>query len=169
MSELINYIYIGSNKRLSKLKLFKAKDFEKITRLNFTSEKQIEDLLNTKIADFKGNIVVILIPGCIPSKDARLILKKIALINQHSWGWFGANQKFEDMISEIKRISNYITKTPNLDQGIFFSKELFFSLGGFGELKSFSFKEFSKRLYLRLDPQKPLPPLIIRSKKVLVS
>tara|TARA_B100001057_G_scaffold17865_1_gene16518 strand:+ start:2617 stop:3126 length:510 start_codon:yes stop_codon:yes gene_type:complete len=169
LSELINYIYIGSNKRLNKLKLFKAEDFERITRLNFSNEKQIEHLLDSKIADFHGNIVVILLPGCIPNKDARLILKKIALINQLSWGWFDGSQKFVNMISEIKKISTYMTKSPNLEQGIFFSRELYFSLGGFGELKNFSFKEFSKRLYSRLDPQKPLPPLIIRAKKVQVS
>ena len=38
-----------------------------------------------------------------------------------------------------------------------------------GLLEKFSFKEISKRLYSRLDPQKPLPPLIIKSKKVQVS
>jgi len=169
LSKLVNYIYIGSNKRLNKLKLFKAENFEKITKLNFITEAEIEDLLDSEIADFKGNIVVILIPGCIPKKNARLVLKKIALINQHSWGWFESNKKVVDLISEIRKIRTHVTKNPSLDQGIYFSRELYFSLGGFGQIKRFSFKELSKRLYSRLDPQKPLSPLIIRSKKVELS
>ena len=169
MNKLINYIYIGSNKRLSKLKLFKPDDFEKVTKLNFSSKKYIEDLLDTEIADFEGHIIVILVPGCYPSKEARTILKKIALINQLSWGWFEGSKKYTNMISEFKKISTFVTKAPNLDQGIYFSRELYFSLGGFGELDSFSFKEISKRLYSRLDPQKPLPPLIMKSKKIGLS
>jgi hypothetical protein len=31
------------------------------------------------------------------------------------------------------------------------------------------FDEIGKRLYSRIDPQKPLPPLIIRSKKIGLS
>ena len=169
MNKLINYIYIGSNKRLSKLKLFKACDFEKVTKLNFLNKTHIEDLLDAEIADFDGNIIVILVPGCFPNKNARLILKKIALINHLSWGWFDGSKKYTDVISEFKKISTFVTKAPNLDQGIYFSRELYFSLGGFGELDNFSFKEISKRLYSRLDPQKPLPPLIIKSKNIGIS
>ena len=169
MNKLINYIYIGSEKRLGQLKLFKEENFEKVTKLNFSNEREIRDLLDSEVADFEGNIIVILLPGCVPSKGARATLKKIALINQLSWGWFRGNKKFTDMISQIKKISTIVTKTPNIDQGIYLSRELYFSLGGFGELNKFSFKEISKRLYSRLDPQKPLPPLIIKSKKVQVS
>ena len=169
MNKLINYIYIGSNKRLKQLKLFKADNFEKITKLNFSNKKNIEDLLDAEIADFDGNIIVILVPGCFPNKDARLTLKKIALINQLSWGWFDGSKRYTDMISEFKKISTFVTKAPNLDQGIYFSRELYFSLGGFGELDSFSFKEISRRLYSRLDPQKPLPPLIIKTKNIGLS
>ena len=93
MNKLINYIYIGSNKRLKQLKLFKADNFEKITKLNFSNKKDIEDLLDAEIADFDGNIIVILVPGCFPNKDARLTLKKIALINQLSWGWFDGSKR----------------------------------------------------------------------------
>ena len=169
MNKLINYIYIGSEKRLSQLKLFKEESFEKVTKLNFSNEREIEDLIDSEIADFEGNIIVILLPGCVPSKDARFNLKKIGLINQLSWGWFDVSRKFIYMMSVIKKISSIVTKTPNPDQGIYFSRDLYFSLGGFGELNRFTFKEISKRLYSRLDPQKPLPPLIIRSKKVKVS
>ena len=53
--------------------------------MNFSNEREIGDLLDSEIADFEGNIIVILLPGCVPSKDARATLKKIALINQLSW------------------------------------------------------------------------------------
>ncbi len=50
-----------------------------------------------------------------------------------------------------------------LEQGIFFSKRLYFSVGGIGDFGSDPFKEISKRFYTRIDPQNPLPALIIRT------
>ena len=92
MNKLINYIYIGSEKRLGQLKLFKEENFEKVTKLNFSNERDIGDLLDSEIADFEGN------------------------------------KKFTDMISQIKKISTIVTKTPNTDQGIYLSRELYFCL-----------------------------------------
>ena len=56
MNKLINYIYIGSEKRLGQLKLFKEENFEKVTKLNFSNEREIRDLLDSEVADFEGNI-----------------------------------------------------------------------------------------------------------------
>ena len=39
---------------------------------------------------------------------------------------------------------------------------LYFSIGGIGSFGGSPFSEISKRLYSRIDPQKPLSPLIIR-------
>ena len=61
-------------------------------------------------------------------------------------------------------MSTIVRSIPNLDQGIYFSKRLYFSIGGIGLFSGSPFKERSKRLYARIDPQKPLPALIIRSK-----
>ena len=52
MNKLINYIYIGSEKRLGQLKLFKEENFEKVTKLNFSNEREIRDLLDSEVADF---------------------------------------------------------------------------------------------------------------------
>ena len=52
LNKLINYIYIGSEKRLGQLKLFKEENFEKVTKLNFSNERDIGDLLDTEVADF---------------------------------------------------------------------------------------------------------------------
>ena len=106
MNKLINYIYIGSEKRLGQLKLFKEENFEKVTKLNFSNERDIGDLLDTEVADFEGNIIVILLPGCVPSKDARATLKKIALINQLSWGWFEGNKKFIESLEMFYHVAN---------------------------------------------------------------
>ena len=50
---------------------------------------------------------------------------------------------------------------------IFFTKSLYFSVGGLGETASNPFSELAKRFYLRLDPQNPLPSLTIRAKSIL--
>ena len=63
-------------------------------------------------------------------------------------------------------IRDRLRSTPDLEQGIFFSKRLYFSIGGFGSFGISPFTEISKRLYSRIDPQKPLPALIIRTKNL---
>ena len=45
-----------------------------------------------------------------------------------------------------------------------FPKSLYFCVGGVGEFGSKQFKEISKRFNTRIDPQNPLPSLIIRTK-----
>ena len=55
---------------------------------------------------------------------------------------------------------------PDLEQGIYFSKSLYFSVGGIGSFGSSPFSEISKRFYSRIDPQNPLPALIIRTKNL---
>ena len=52
----------------------------------------------------------------------------------------------------------------DIEQGIFFNKRIYFSVGGIGKFGTSPFKELSKRFYSRIDPQNPLPALIIRSK-----
>ena len=71
------------------------------------------------------------------------------------------------MNQNIGKINTFLNKVPQLEQGIFFTKSLYFSVGGLGEIKSNPFAELAKRFYLRLDPQKPLPSLTIRSKSLL--
>ena len=90
---LVNYIYIGSNKRLEKLKFFKPFSFENITSIGFDAETELVELIDKVIADSSSNLVVLLPPGTSPNKSSRESLKKMALINQLSWGWFKLNNR----------------------------------------------------------------------------
>ena len=164
---LVNYIYIGSFKRLEKLKFFKPLSFENITSIGFDAETELVDLIDKVIADSSSNIVVLLPPGTSPNKSSRESLKKMALINQLSWGWFKLNNN--KVLNKLKGIFLSMNQIPTLEQGIFFSRDLYFSIGGIGKVTKSPFDEIGKRLYSRIDPQKPLPPLIIRSKKIGLS
>ena len=164
---LVNYIYIGSNKRLEKLKFFKPFSFENITSIGFDAETELVELIDKVIADSSSNLVVLLPPGSSPNKSSRESLKKIALINQLSWGWFKLNNN--KVLNKLKGIFLSMNQIPTLEQGIFFSRDLYFSIGGIGKVTKSPFDEIGKRLYSRIDPQKPLPPLIIRSKKIGLS
>ena len=92
----------------------------------------------------------------------------MALINQLSWGWFKLNHK-NNISSRLKGIISSLNQIPILEQGIFFSRDLYFSIGGIGKVMKSPFHEIGKRLYSRIDHQKPLSPLIIRAKKVGLS
>ena len=164
---LVNYIYIGSFKRLEKLKFFKPLSFENITSIGFDTETELVDLIDKVIADSSSNLVVLLPPGTSPNKSSRESLKKMALINQLSWGWFKLNNN--KVLNKLKGIFLSMNQIPTLEQGIFFSRDLYFSIGGIGKVTKSPFDEIGKRLYSRIDPQKPLPPLIIRSKKIGLS
>ena len=69
-------------------------------------------------------------------------------------------------IENVKKINTLVRSIPDLEQGIYFSKSLYFSIGGIGSFRGSPFSEISKRLYSRIDPQKPLSPLIIRTKNL---
>jgi len=164
---LVNYIYIGSKKRLEKLKFFKPFSFENITSIDFDTKTELVELIDKVIADSSSNLVVLLPPGSSPNKSSRESLKKMALINQLSWGWFKLNDN--KVFNKLKGIILSMNQIPTLEQGIFFSRDLYFSIGGIGKVTKSPFDEIGKRLYTRIDPQKPLPPLIIRSKKIGLS
>ena len=63
-------------------------------------------------------------------------------------------------LTNCDMLKSYLDK---LEQGIFFNKRLYFSVGGIGNFGSDPFNEISKRFYTRIDPQNPLPALIIRT------
>ena len=84
------------------------------------------------------------------------------MLDLSAWGWFRFKEK-KNFLQNIKKISTTLRNVPKLEQGIFFSKRLYFSVGGIGYFGSDPFKEISKRFYTRIDPQNPLPALIIRT------
>ena len=93
----------------------------------------------------------------------RISLKKMAMINYPVWGWFDLPNSEDKVSSNLKKLNTFIRTTPSIEQGIYFTKDLYFSIGGMGKFKADYFTEISKRLYSRLDPQKPLAPLTSRS------
>ena len=161
--ELVTYIVLGSAERLKKLKCPKSNKSEEFLFANFpdakVSEKQVDDL----VTQSNGKLIVFLPPSTFPSTNAKKSLKKISMIDLSTWGWFKLNEK-KNIFKNIKKISTSLRNIPQLEQGIFFSKRLYFSVGGIGKFESNPFNELSKRFYSRIDPQNPLPALIIRTK-----
>jgi len=164
--ELVTYIVLGSKSRLQGIKLPTNNKFEEYISLNFDSKHKILEKLDQLITASHGELIVLLPPSSYPNNLAKEALKKIALIGLSSWGWFQFNSKRKNLVQNIKKVNTLIRSIPDLEQGIYFSKRLYFSVGGFGSIEPNIFSEISKRLYSRIDPQKPLPALIIRTKNL---
>ena len=164
--ELVTYIVLGSKSRLKGIKLPKNNRFECYLPLNFDSEKSIIKSLDELSTSSKGELIVLLPPSSYPNNTAKEALKKIALIGLSSWGWFEYSSKRKNFLQNLKKINTLIRSIPDLEQGIYFSKRLYFSVGGFDSVEPAIFSEISKRLYSRIDPQNPLPALIIRTKNL---
>lgn len=167
--ELVTYIILGSAERLNKVKIPQSNKAEEFIPANFVNKKDIQKDLDRLVSSSKGNIIVLIPPSSIPNSKSKELLKKISMIDASSWGWFKFNDKKNDFINNLKKISSSISSTPDLEQGIFFNKRLYFSVGGIGKFGTSPFKEISKRFYSRIDPQKPLPALIIRTKNIAIN
>ena len=161
--ELVTYIVLGSHSRLARLKKFKVENDEESIFLSFNDYASLVQTLDNVIADSSGAIIVLLPPSSIPKKKNRISLKKMAMINYPVWGWFDLPNSEDKVSSNLKKLNTFIRTTPSIEQGIYFTKDLYFSIGGMGKFKADYFTEISKRLYSRLDPQKPLAPLTSRS------
>ena len=164
--ELVTYIVLGSYERLKDLKLPSSNNSEQYLSAKFSDENSLEKDLDQLITNSKGSLIVLLPPSSFPNTKAKKALKKISMIDLSTWGWFKFNKKNNDIIMNIKKISATMRSIPNIEQGLFFTKRLYFSVGGIGKLGKSPFKEISKRFYSRIDPQNPLPALIIRTKNL---
>ena len=164
--ELVTYIVLGSKSRLQGIKLPVNNKFEEYIPLSFDSKNDIQEKLDQLITTSHGELIVLLPPSSYPNNIAKEALKKIALIGLSTWGWFQYNSKRKNLVQNIKKVNTLIRSIPDLEQGIYFSKRLYFSVGGLGSTEPNIFSEISKRLYSRIDPQKPLPALIIRTKNL---
>ena len=164
--ELVTYIVLGSESRLKNIKLPLANKYEEYLLANFSSNASYQNQLDDLVTRSKGEVVVFLPPSSFPNIEAKEALKKIALIGFSSWGWFEYSLKRKNILQNIKKITTLVRSIPDIEQGIFFTKRLYFSIGGSGSFSSETFSEISKRLYSRIDPQKPLPALIIRTKNL---
>ena len=164
--ELVTYIVLGSESRLKNIKLPLANKYEEYLLANFSSNISYQNQLDDLVTRSKGEVVVFLPPSSFPNLEAKEALKKIALIGLSSWGWFEYSLKRKNILQNIKKITTLVRSIPDIEQGIFFTKRLYFSIGGSGSFSSETFSEISKRLYSRIDPQKPLTALIIRTKNL---
>ena len=50
------------------------------------------------------------------------------MIDQSSWGWFQFDERKNNFIQNLKKISSSIRSIPNIEQGIYFTKRLYFSV-----------------------------------------
>ena len=163
---LITYIILGSSDRLKGLKLPLSSKKEEYVLTNFSRKESFEKTIDKIIFNSKGNLIVLLPPSATPNQKSKEILRKISMIDQSSWGWFRYNDKKNDFIQNLKKITSSVRSIPNIEQGIYFTKRLYFSVGGIGKFGISPFNEISKRFYSRIDPQNPLPALIIRTKNL---
>ena len=163
----VSFIIIGSEERLSRVKSYQIEDGVECLLCPFLNIDELPSLLDSKIAELDSIAISIIPAGAFPKKNARQQLVHFSRSEYQFWGWYHFGNKFKGAIQNIGKINTFLNKVPQLEQGIFFTKSLYFSVGGLGEIKSNPFAELAKRFYLRLDPQKPLPSLTIRSKSLL--
>ena len=163
----VSFIIIGSKERLSRVKSYQIEEGVECLLCPFQSGKELPLLLDSKIADLDSSVISIIPAGAFPRKDARAQLVHFSRSEYQFWGWYHFGNKFKGAAQSIRKLNTFMNKVPQLEQGIFFSKSLYFSVGGLGDIGVNPFAELAKRFYLRLDPQKPLPSLTIRAKSLL--
>ena len=170
MSEVfpnVSYIIIGSKERLSRVKSYQIEEGVECLLCPFQSMAELPSLLDLKIAELDSQVISIIPAGAFPKKDARAQLVHFSRSEYQFWGWYHFGNKFKGVAQSIGKLNTFLNKVPQLEQGIFFSKSLYFSVGGLGDSGVNPFAELAKRFYLRLDPQNPLPSLTIRAKSLL--
>ena len=163
----VSYVIIGSKARLSKVKSYQIEEGAECLLCPFQSLQELPSLIDSKIADLDSSVISIIPAGGFPRKEAREQLVHFSRSEYQFWGWYHFGNKFKGAAQRIRKLNTFLNKVPQLEQGIFFSKSLYFSVGGLGEGGENPFAELAKRFYLRLDPQKPLPSLTIRAKSLL--
>ena len=163
----VSYIVVGSKDRLSKIKSYQIEDGTECILCPFSSLAELPSILDSKIAALDSKVSALIPVGAFPRKIARSQLLHCARCDYQFWGWYHFGSKFKGTMQSISKLNTFLNKVPQLEQGIFFSKSLYFSVGGLGDTSSNPFAELAKRFYLRLDPQKPLPSLTIRAKSLL--
>lgn len=163
----VSYVIIGSKARLSKVKSYQIEEGAECLLCPFQSLQELPSLIDSKIAELDSSVISIIPAGAFPRKEARAQLVHFSRSEYQFWGWYHFGNKFKGASQRIRKFNTFLNKVPQLEQGIFFSKLLYFSVGGLGDSGDNPFAELAKRFYLRLDPQKPLPSLTIRAKSLL--
>ena len=163
----VSYVIIGTKERLSRVKSYQIEEGAECLLCPFQSLRELPSLIDSKIVDLDSSVISIIPAGAFPKKEARAQLIHFSRSEYQFWGWYHFGNKFKGAAQSIRKLNTFLNKVPQLEQGIFFSKSLYFSVGGLGDIGDNPFAELAKRFYLRLDPQKPLPSLTIRAKSLL--
>jgi hypothetical protein len=163
----VSYIIVGSRDRLSQIKSYQIEDGTECMLCPFSSLEELPAILDSKIAALNSKVISLIPVGAFPRKIARSQLLHFARSEYQFWGWYHFGSKFRGALQNVAKVNTFLNKVPHIEQGIFFSKSLYFSVGGIGDINSNPFAELAKRFYLRLDPQNPLPSLTIRGKSIL--
>ena len=163
----VSYVIIGTKERLSRVKSYQIEEGAECLLCPFQSLQNLPSLIDSKIADLDSSVISIIPAGAFPRKEARAQLVHFSRSEYQFWGWYHFGNKFKGAAQSIRKLNTFLNKVPQLEQGIFFSKVLYFSVGGLGDSGANPFAELAKRFYLRLDPQKPLSSLTIRAKSLL--
>ena len=163
----VSHIIIGSKERLKRVKSYQLEKGAECLLCPFQMIEELPSLLDLKIAELDSQVISIIPAGAFPKKDARTQLVHFSRSEYQFWGWYHFGNKFIGAAQSIGKLNTFFNKVPQLEQGIFFSKTLYFSVGGLGDGGVNPFAELARRFYLRLDPQKPLPSLTIRAKSLL--
>ena len=163
----VSHIIIGSKERLKRVKSYQLEKGAECLLCPFQMIEELPSLLDSKIAELDSQVISIIPAGAFPKKDARAQLVHFSRSEYQFWGWYHFGNKFKGAAQSVGKLNTFFNKVPQLEQGIFFSKSLYFSVGGLGDSGVNPFAELARRFYLRLDPQKPLPSLTIRAKSLL--
>ena len=162
-----SFDFSSSAVELSKIKSYQIEDGTECILCPFSSLVELPSILDSKIAALDSKVISLIPVGAFPRKIARSQLLYFARSDHQFWGWYHFGSKFKGALQSIGKINTLLNKVPQIEQGIFFSKSLYFSVGGIGDISINPFAELAKRFYLRLDPQNPLPSLTIRGKSIL--
>ena len=146
----------GNKKELERRQPYKVDELSEFAFLP-TNQGLDHTNLSDIIHNSSANLIVLLKAGFFVRKCTRKFLSGSAIQESFYWGFFSSNVNLIRDFN-MKEVRKYFSKN------IFFTKELFFSVGGFGENRHFNVSELIKRFSLQNDPQDSLDGLIFLDK-----
>ena len=127
----VTYIIIGSKERLSRVGSIDRKGCRVLT-VPLSVFRRVAIIARFKNCELDSSVISLIPAGAFPKKDARAQLEHFSEANFI----FGVGII---LVINLKSGSKYwenkypLNKVPQLEQGIFFSRPLYFSVGGLGD------------------------------------
>ncbi len=146
------YLVYGNKKDLERRQPYKVDEQSEFEFL-FTNQGLDHKNLSDIVHNTSANLIVLIKAGFFVRKCTRKFLSESAIHESFYWGFFSPNVNLIRDFN-MKELRKYFSKN------IFFTKELFFAVGGFCENKNFNVGELIKRFSLQNDPQDSLDGLI---------